>query len=110
MNFVGLVLDLTATVVYMIDYFRIRADFNHVLILMGVKDYGRAFELIKNYQKRVQFPATQATLYVYCISSKMFLPLLLFFVFGIVSIKSMWEVVSENRRAQNIPKRTTDEN
>ena len=110
MNFTGLILDVTATSIYMTDYFRVLTDYTHILVLIKVRDFQKAVEVIRDHHENVHVQTIQMTVNMYSVSSKIFLPLLLMCLFGLLAIKSMWAVVSDNKRIQNRLRRQTEVN
>lgn len=101
MNFIGLALDLVATYLYSSDYFRLLWDFSYILDLIGVKNPSRNLvRFIKVNEDNSLDNAMLATMYTFLTASKLFFPLLVFFVLGILMIKFMWEVVCDNKRIQ----------
>lgn len=99
-NFLGIALDIAATAVYMIDYFKLLHDFKFILELLAVKNHSVFAEIIKNKQEIVHFPALQVTMLAFSTTSKLYLPAVLLLVFGVLSIKSMYNVVIENEIIQ----------
>lgn len=51
------------------------------------------------------YPAVLAPQTMFLSTSKLFLPLVFLFVFGLLAIKSMWEVIAQNKRIQDRMKR-----
>lgn len=101
MNFIGLALDLFSTYFYSSDYFHILWDFKYVVYLLGVKNPSRnLLQFFVVNEENALETATLATTYTYMFTSKLFLPLLVFLVLGLMSIKSMWEVICDNKRTQ----------
>lgn len=101
MTFFALTLDLVATYMYMTDYFKILFNSKYLSKLLDVKNPEEFENIIWRHDEIVVvYHVVVATTYMYSLTSKLFLPLMVFFLMGIVSIKSMWEVVAENKRIQ----------
>lgn len=101
MNFLGLALDLVATYFYASDYFHILWDIKYIFELLGVKNPSRnLLRFIVSNEENVIGIAAIATSYTFIVASKLFFPLLVFFVLGLLSIKSMWEVICDNKRIE----------
>lgn len=100
MTFFALTLDLVATYMYMTDYFKILFNSKYLSKLLGVRNPEEFEDIIWKHDEIAVYHAAVASTYMYSLTSKLFLPLMVFFLMGIVSIKSMWEVVAENKRIQ----------
>lgn len=94
MNLVGLLLDLVAMFIYANDFFKTLNDPSNVLFLLEVKGDVDANGVDTNYT------VLGAMLIMLLAASKLFLPLLFLFGFGLLAIKAMWEVVGDNKRSQ----------
>lgn len=94
MNLVGLLLDLVAMFIYANDFFKTLNDPSNVLFLLEVKGDVDANGVDTNYA------VLGAMLIMLLAASKLFLPLLFLFGFGLLAIKAMWEVVGDNKRSQ----------
>lgn len=107
MNFVGIVLDCAATTYYFIHYWELIKDIAFIADLMEVKNREIFKALLSNriVQMKVFSVSTTSVLKMFCVTSKVFLPLLILLLTGLMSIKSMWEVVKENKRLQILYRR-----
>lgn len=101
MNFTGLLLDVVATFVYAKDFFRVQSDFSYILTVLDVINYDEVQPQVMRHKLTAEYATSSATTFMIIAASKFFVPLLFLFIFGLLSIKSMWEVVSENKRIQD---------
>lgn len=100
MNFVGLVIDVSAAINYFGDYMSVLWDITVLLEMLAVQNVEEVRPILTDRHQTVIYPTAMAIQNMYLAASKMFLPLLYCFMFGLLSIKSMWQVVSENKRIQ----------
>lgn len=107
MNFVGILMDIGATIYYFNHYFKLSKDISYILELMEVKNYEVVGALLKDLRVNLSFyiSATSSALKMVCMTSKGVIPLIVLLSTGLMSIKSMWEVVKENKRLQMLFKR-----
>lgn len=100
MNFVGLTLDSVATIIYFLDYLKLRTDISYLLEMLEVKNYDEVYPVLKDNEDIALDPASIPSMLLAFTTGKMFLPLLILLMLGLLSIKSMWEVIDENKRIQ----------
>jgi hypothetical protein len=100
MNFAGIVLDLAVTINYYDDYLSVLWDVTHFLDLLGVQNVDAVRPILIEHDYHIIYPIAMAMQIIHLVSSKLLIPLLFLFIFGLMSIKSMWRVVAENKRIQ----------
>jgi hypothetical protein len=100
MNFAGIVLDLAVTINYYDDYLSVLWDITHFLDLLGVQNADAVRPILIEQDYHIIYPIAMAMQIIHLVSSKLLIPLLFLFIFGLMSIKSMWRVVAENKRIQ----------
>jgi hypothetical protein len=108
MNFIGLALDITATLIYLNKANRLVWDISHLLGMLEVQNYDEVLAVIVEDPEMgdiISYSAIMATQLIFFITSKLFVPLLVLFGFGLLSIKTMWDFVDENKRKQNLIRR-----
>lgn len=100
MNFVGFAFDIIATFVYYNDYLKLLWDFSYLLDMLEVINYDEARPVLLENEINAIHPAVSAPQLMFFATSKLFVPLLFFFVLGTLAVKSMWEVIVDNERMQ----------
>lgn len=105
MNFLALALDTTASLIYLSDYLKLLWDTSYVIDLSEVRNSQEVLPYIMEHRQTAAYPVVQAPQLVYFATAKLFLPLLLLLVLGMLAIKSMWEVVADNKRLRKYLRR-----
>lgn len=107
MNFVGILLDIAATAYYFNHFVNVWKDLFFLADLMEVKNTEKLQIFFKDFEIQVKVfnSATSSILTMIFLTSKCFLPLLILLTTGLMSIKSIWEVVKENKRLQILYRR-----
>jgi hypothetical protein len=101
MNIAGIVLDLSTFFIYFIDSQTILWDYLHILTMMEVENIAEVSPAFTKHNSNVLFQAVRASQLIALAASKLFVPLLFLLVFGLFSIKTMWEVIAENKRIRS---------
>ena len=104
-NLIGIVLDFTTSVIYYWDSNRVLwNDVNFMLDMLEVKNTEEVLQVIQvilEDQYILVNPIVSAAQFIALCASKFFVPLVILLMFGLLSIKSMWAVIAENKRIQS---------
>lgn len=99
-NFLDVILCLTAAVTYIIDYSKIKNDITYLLDLLEVINVDEVRPILVKHQEMALYHAVIPSQFMYFNAAKWFFPLLFCLVLGLMAIKSMWEVIDENKRVR----------
>lgn len=98
MNIIGIIWDLTVFSIYYRDHMKIMYDLYYILDLMEVKNVAEVSEVIGRNYSVISYPVLALTQFMAFMAAKFFVPLLFMLIFGLFSIKSMWQAIDENKR------------
>ena len=101
-NLIGIALDLTTSVIYYRDYNNVLwKDIYFVLDMLEVKNPAEVLEVIQENHYILIYSVNLSAQFMVLFASKFFIPLVVLLTFGLLSIKSMWAVIAENKRIQS---------
>lgn len=98
MNIVGISLDVVTFFVYQSDYSKLLWDLYHVMTMMEVSNRDEVRKVLSKNYSVLTYPIFNVPQILSFIAAKLFLPLFFLLIFGLLSIKSMWAVIAENKR------------
>jgi hypothetical protein len=104
-NKVGIILDLTTFYIYFRDYTKLLWDLDHFLVMVEVKNIDVMYEAFKTHHSTIMYPIFIGPQFLAFVAAKFFVPLFFMLMFGLLSIKSMWEVIADNKRIQTYLRR-----
>lgn len=100
LNILGIILDLSTFFVYQNDRQKLMWNLYYILDMLEVRNYAEVKDALDESHSMIYYSILKPPEFISFVASKFFVPLFFMFIFGLLSIKSMWEVIAENKRVQ----------